>query len=88
MVSAALEAGTSSGAGPSSFVGPYHDEAVDLGLNTTPNVIEELGLSQFDDDASFVPTQPTRSRGRRTLDRWTSGTEAIILRKRKHGRRQ
>jgi hypothetical protein len=55
-VSVALEAGTSSGV----------DRAVlqDLitttlrSLDTTVNVIKELGLSQFDDEAPFTPTQP------------------------------
>jgi hypothetical protein len=75
--SATLEAGTSSNAGPSSSVGPYHNDALDLGLDTMVNVIEELGLSQFDDDAPFAPTQPTPPRGHHRLDRWTLGTGAI-----------
>jgi hypothetical protein len=40
------------------------------------NVIEELGLSQFDNEAPFALTQ---------LDRWTPGTGAIL---RKRGHRQ
>jgi hypothetical protein len=77
LVSAALEAGTLSSAGPSSSVEPYHDNAPDLGLDTMMNDIEELGLSQFDDEVLFVPTQPTPARGCRTRDRWTPGTGAI-----------
>jgi hypothetical protein len=57
--SASLEAGTSSGAGLSTFAGHYHDDVPDLGLDTTANIIEELGLSRLDDDAPFAPTQPT-----------------------------
>jgi hypothetical protein len=50
-LSAALEADTSSGAGPSSSAGPFHDDAPDLGLDIMTNIIDELGLSQFDNDA-------------------------------------
>jgi hypothetical protein len=53
---AALEANTSSGAGSSSSVGPYPSDAPDLGLDTTSNVIKELGLSQFDDEAPLAST--------------------------------
>jgi hypothetical protein len=42
-MSVALEAGTSSGAEPSSSAGPYHDNALDLGLDTTVNVMRSLG---------------------------------------------
>jgi hypothetical protein len=52
----ALEANTSSGAGSSSSVGPYPSDAPDLGLDTTSNVIKELGLSQFHDEAPLAPT--------------------------------
>jgi hypothetical protein len=55
-VNVALEANTSSGVGPSSSVGPYPDDVLDLGLDTTSNVIKELGLSQFHDEAPLVPT--------------------------------
>jgi hypothetical protein len=53
--SVALEVSTLSGAGLSSSARPCHNDALDLALDTTVNIIEELGLSQFDDDAPFAP---------------------------------
>jgi hypothetical protein len=54
--SVALEADTSSGMGSRSSARPYHGDGPNLGLDTTVNVIEELVLSQFDDEAPFTPT--------------------------------
>jgi hypothetical protein len=37
----------------------FSQRCVGLGFDTTTNVIKDFGLSQFDNDASFTPTQPT-----------------------------